>query len=52
MKEEDKTFLYSLIPKWAKEEPPKGYGEMFYGTLSYKEDVKVYERVQMIFNGK
>jgi hypothetical protein len=48
---EDLDFIYSLLPKWTKE-VPEGYGEMFYGTLSYKGDLKVKERVDKILRNR
>jgi DNA-directed RNA polymerase subunit M/transcription elongation factor TFIIS len=41
-------FLLSLLPKWVKEKPRKGMFETHYGTGSYENDMKVYERVQQI----
>ena len=49
--QEDLDFIYSLLPKWTKE-VPKGYGEMFYGTLSYEGDLKVKERVDKILRNR
>ena len=43
-------FLLGFVPEWAadpsKVEP--GYGEMFYGTLSYEGDVRVARHVEAI----
>jgi hypothetical protein len=49
--QEDLDFIYSLLPKWTKE-VPKGYGGMFYGTLSYEGDLKVKERVDKILQNR
>ena len=49
MDQEEKDYLWSLMPGWVKE-VPKGYSETFYGTLSYEKDLEVHEKVKKLLN--
>ena len=44
MTEEDKQFLWSLMPDWVKE-PLVGLCPTMYGTLSFEGDWAVHKRV-------
>ncbi len=49
MKEEDKQFLWNLMPEWVKK-PEVGLCPTMYGTGSFKEDWEVYKRVSKLLN--
>lgn len=44
---DDAEFIYSLLPKWAKD-APKGLNPTMYGTLTQEGDQKVIDRVKGI----
>jgi hypothetical protein len=50
--QEDKDFLWSLMPKWVKEVPSKehSFDAMFFGTLSREGDLEVHNKVVKLLN--
>ena len=42
--EDDKNFLWSLMPQWVKEQP-KELDPTFYGTLSREGDIAIKEKL-------
>lgn len=47
MSEEDKDFIFSLMPDWVKE-VEEGLHPMFYGTGTCNGDIEVHDRVMKI----
>lgn len=50
--QEDKDYLWSLMPKWVKEVPGKehSFDPMFFGTLSREGDLEVHNKVVKLLN--
>ena len=50
--QEDKDYLWSLMPKWVKEVPSKenSFDPMFFGTLSREGDLEVHNKVVNLLN--
>ena len=49
MNEENKKYIWSLLPEWVKD-VPEGLDPMFYGTLTYEGDKKIHDKVNKILN--
>lgn len=54
MTQEDKDFIWSLLPNWVKEVPSESHGwdPMWFGTLSREKDIEIHERVCKLLNQK
>ena len=54
MTQQDKDFIWSLLPDWVKEVPSESHGwdPMWFGTLSREKDVEVHKRVCKLLNQK
>jgi hypothetical protein len=52
--QEDKDYLWSLMPEWVKEIPSEehSFDPMYFGTLSREGDIKVNKRVCELLNQK
>ncbi len=49
MNNEDKKFLWNLMPDWVKESQP-GLCPTMYGTSTYKDDCAITERVKHLLS--
>jgi|694.fasta_scaffold34219_11 hypothetical protein len=52
MTQEDKNFIWSLLPDWVKFVPSEDHAwdPMWFGTLSREGDIKIHERVCKLLN--